>query len=64
LRNDGAALFLRDASGRRLSAAPALETRPGQCIVRSEEPSRQGTALDFRPEPSGGCTPGFASDAP
>lgn len=64
LRNDGAELVLRDAQGRRLSAAPALAARPGQCIARSGQRYRQGSPLDFRPDPSGACTPGFGSDPP
>ena len=61
LRNDGAALLLRDASGRRLSASPALAPgQAGQCIVRSGLDHR--APLGFVQERSGGCTPGFGSD--
>jgi hypothetical protein len=63
LRNDGSALYLRDALGRRLSAAPALAPeRAGQCVhrVESAEP-RSGEPLAFTRDASGGCTPGAAS---
>lgn len=61
LRNDGAALLLRDAQGRRLSASPALPpARPGQCIARHDSDSR--SALGFVLDASGSCTPGFGSE--
>lgn len=61
LRNDGAALLLRDAHGRRLSASPALTpAQPGQCIVRTGSASR--SASGFVLAADGGCTPGFGSD--
>lgn len=53
LSNAGEPLFLRDALGRRVSAAPALATRAGTCIVRGG-PSMRDEA-DFREAP---CTPG------
>jgi hypothetical protein len=63
LRNDGSALFLRDASGRRLSAAPALAPeQAGQCIHRSlDEDPRSGAPQTFARDARGGCTPGAAS---
>lgn len=63
LRNDGSALFLRDAAGRRLAAAPALAPeRPGQCIhrVAGVDP-RSGEPLAFTRDAHGSCTPGAAS---
>lgn len=64
LRNDGAALYLRDAMNRRLSASPALAgEEPGQCVVRIADDLRSGAASAFAPDVNAGCTPGYA-DAP
>lgn len=61
LKNDGAALYLRDASGRRVSAAPALApNRAGQCIVRSSADRRTGQLDAFAQAP---CTPGARSES-
>lgn len=63
LRNDGSPLYLRDAEGRRVSAAPALAGEsPGQCIVRIDADLRTGRERAFAPDPHAGCTPGYASD--
>jgi hypothetical protein len=65
LRNEGAALLLRDAKGQRLSASPALAgARAGQCIERVGSNFRSGAVSAFRATPGGGCTPGSASDDP
>lgn len=62
LRNEGSTLFLRDAHGRRVSAAPALAPeRAGQCIVRVGPDHRSGKSSDFALDPSGGCSPGYAT---
>jgi hypothetical protein len=61
LRNDGAALLLRDAQGRRLSASPALPpAQPGQCIARTGDDRRR--PLGFVLDPAGSCSPGFGSE--
>jgi hypothetical protein len=62
LRNDGAALALRDAHGRRLSASPALSGgASGQCIARTGAHVRSAAAREFR---AAACTPGGPSAAP
>jgi hypothetical protein len=62
LRNDGAALLLRDARGRRLSASPALSGgSAGQCIARTGTQLRSAAPGEFRPA---ACTPGGPSAAP
>jgi hypothetical protein len=62
LRNEGSALYLRDAQGRRLSASPALgPEQAGQCIHRVDNDPRSGDMLAFARDASGGCTPGAAS---
>jgi hypothetical protein len=63
LRNDGSALYLRDAAGRRLASAPALAPeRAGQCVYRVPgEDARSGEPLAFARDVHGGCTPGAAS---
>jgi hypothetical protein len=65
LANDGSALFLRDATGRRLSAAPRLAPAlPGQCIYRiASSDMRTGGAQAFAVDPNRSCTPGTASPA-
>lgn len=63
LRNEGSALYLRDARGRRVSAAPALAPeQAGQCSARVSADPRSGAAAAFALDPSGGCTPGYATD--
>jgi hypothetical protein len=64
LRNEGSALFLRDARGRRVSAAPALAPdQPGQCSARlADAEPRSGASATFALDPTGGCTPGYATD--
>jgi hypothetical protein len=73
LRNEGSALYLRDAQGRRVSAAPALAPdQPGQCIHRVGRDSplarprarfdpRSGAPLTFAGDAQGSCTPGAPS---
>jgi hypothetical protein len=59
LTNGGEPLFLRDASGRRASAAPALGAPDkGVCIVRVATDGRTGAEGSFAPHPEGGCGPG------
>lgn len=59
LSNAGEPLFLRDAEGRRVTAAPATEPPgPGHCLVRVSEEPRRGDASAFAPDPNGTCTPG------
>jgi hypothetical protein len=60
LANGGEPLFLRDAAGRRISAAPALATpAAGVCLVRASDDPRDGSPDAFRPDALGGCTPGL-----
>ena len=59
LSNSGEPVYLRDASHRRISAAPA--TPPplqGVCIVRTAASMRSGDAGTFEYDPSRTCTPG------
>ncbi len=57
LSNRGEPLFLRDASGRRISAAPSLPSmRAGSCLVRTTSDPRRGDAEAFRANVP--CTPG------
>lgn len=60
LRNDGTALFLRDAQGRRVAESPSMAPEAaGQCIAQV---SGTGTTVaEFAPDPRGGCTPGTAT---
>ena len=59
LSNAGEPLFLRDAEGRRVSAAPALEPPGrGHCLIRVSDDPRRGDATAFAPDPDGTCTPG------
>ena len=59
LSNAGEPLFLRDAAGRRISAAPAMRAPgPGICLVRVSTDGRTGEADAFAPDPAGGCSPG------
>ncbi len=66
LANDGSALFLRDAEGRRLSAAPRLgPARPGQCVYRLADADRRSGSLGaFARDPDGSCTPGAGPSGP
>jgi len=54
LSNAGEPLYLRDSEGRRLSAAPALETEGGECLIRDGS-VRSGDEDTFTIGP---CTPG------
>jgi hypothetical protein len=55
LRNDGEALFLRDELGRRVAEMPRVAPQAaGQCIGRLVHDG----AIEFVPDPAGGCTPG------
>jgi len=59
LRNAGEALFLRDALGRRISAAPATpRPLPGVCLVRTTTEMRSGAAGGFDHDANATCTPG------
>jgi hypothetical protein len=59
LSNSGETLYLRDAEGHRLSAAPpAPPPRPGLCIVRASDDPRTGADGSFAYDPNGSCTPG------
>jgi hypothetical protein len=65
LRNDGSALFLRDAGGRRVSASPAIAPeQAGQCIARTSADARSGKSAAFALDPDGRCTPGYATQRP
>ena len=58
LRNDGEALLLRDAQGRRVAESPRMAPEvEGQCIARV---AREGT-FEYMPDPAGSCTPGAAT---
>ena len=58
ISNSGEPLFLRDADGRRVSAAPAFASvGAGVCFVRVVEDGRSGEAGTFAPNPIG-CSPG------
>lgn len=62
LANGGDAVFLRDAEGRRVSAAHALAPLvSGQCSARLADDMRGGDEGLFELDPAGGCTPGSAS---
>jgi hypothetical protein len=59
LSNSGETLYLRDADGRRLSAAPpSPPPRPGLCIARTSDDPRTGDDGSFAYDPNGTCTPG------
>lgn len=65
LTNAGEPLFLRDPTGRRVSAAPALSAgAPGVCIVRAIADPRRGDATAFAADTLGGCTPGRSDRVP
>ena len=56
LANRGEPLFLRDASGNRLSASPASKAPAGICLTRIPgTPPRLGTSEEFTTAP---CSPG------
>jgi hypothetical protein len=58
LRNEGAALFLRDPSGARVAESPRLApAQAGQCIARVEH----GGSFLYQRDPAGACTPGAAT---
>lgn len=59
LSNEGEPLFLRDPSGRRVSAAPRQKpAREGACLARSAADRRSAAADAFRADPNQTCTPG------
>ncbi|MBW2464185.1 MAG: hypothetical protein JRH11_21230, partial [Deltaproteobacteria bacterium] len=58
LSNAGEPLFLRDAEGHRVSAAPKTTTGAGQCLVRRSGASRDGRRGDVDAFVVGPCTPG------
>jgi hypothetical protein len=59
LANGGEPLFLRDARGRRISAAPALPAaRPGACIQRVSADMRDGAETAFGALADDTCSPG------
>jgi hypothetical protein len=59
LANRGEPLFLRDASSRRLSAAPGTPApSAGTCIARVSEDPRDGSASAFAADEAARCTPG------
>jgi hypothetical protein len=59
LRNSGEALYLRDAEGRRISAAPGLPPRTGRCLVRIAADMRTDEEAAFEHSEEAGCTPGW-----
>jgi hypothetical protein len=59
LANRGEPLFLRDAQGRRVSAAPSTPApSAGTCIARISEDPRDGSASAFAADEATRCTPG------
>jgi hypothetical protein len=59
LANAGAALFLRDPSGRRVSSAAVLAPLcEGQCSARRDHELASGSRASFARDPDGRCTPG------
>lgn len=59
LSNSGEPLFLRDPSGRRISAAPTSpRPRSGVCNVRVSDDPRDGDDGSFAYAPDDGCSPG------
>jgi len=60
LSNRGEPLYLRDAGGQRLSAAPGRPApRAGQCLTRVGSDPRTGEPGSFDYVGAGTCTPGF-----
>jgi hypothetical protein len=60
LSNTGERIYLRDAQGRRVSAAPATpKPRAGVCIVRVSPDGRDGAASAFDYDSESTCTPGW-----
>ena len=65
IANTGELVILRDAGGRRLSAAPALPPLvEGQCSARRGARLRSGAPEQFARDPDGHCTPGRATFEP
>jgi len=66
LPNEGSALFLRDAKGRRLSQMPRLgPAQPGLCVARRPDSlPRAHAPEDFLHATDTLCTPGAATQAP
>lgn len=61
LANEGEPVYLRDAAGRRVSAAPAMAApSSGVCIVRAATDGRTGDPSSFVAHPEGRCGPGRA----
>jgi hypothetical protein len=59
LSNAGSALFLRDPTGNRVSAAPAVPIpKPGVCTVRTSADMRDGSTHSFEYDAHDTCTPG------
>lgn len=59
LANAGEDIFLRDPTGRRISAAPSVpQPRSGVCIVRVCNQMRTGEQDCFSYDPNDRCTPG------
>jgi hypothetical protein len=59
LANRGEPLFLRDAEGRRVSAAPGTPSpSAGTCTARISEDPRDGSASAFAADEVARCTPG------
>jgi hypothetical protein len=59
LVNTGRALYLRDDTGHRISASPALRTaQAGGCIERRAVDMRSGEETDFVALRADGCSPG------
>lgn len=60
LSNTGERIFLHDALGRLVSAAPAApKPRAGVCVVRTSTDARDGAATAFDYDPNATCTPGW-----
>jgi hypothetical protein len=60
LSNTGERIYLRDAEGRRVSAAPATpKPRAGVCVVRVSSDARDGASAAFDYDPESTCTPGW-----
>jgi hypothetical protein len=58
LNNAGEEIFLRDALGRRVSAAPSTpKPRSGVCAVRVIDDPRDGSEGSFDYDAEGTCTP-------
>jgi hypothetical protein len=65
LSASGTALVLRDANGKRVSAAPASSAgREGACIARRALDPRSGAPARFEADPQLRCTPGAPTAFP